>query len=415
MSEEITKKQPNRYLILAAATLCATGPGAIYMWSVFNSPLMAKFGYTLAGASMTYSMFLLCSAFGYFVSGWLQNRGITLRFIVFGSGIGFGLGWLLTGFTSTLITLYMAFGGLAGLCNGILASVVIGIAVKWFPDHRGIANGICVGAIGLCPAFLAPIGNMLVESFDVSMAFIYVGIFWIVLYGIFAWVLQNPEPGWMPEGYDPSTNEAVKQSVHEFKTLEMLRQPSYWVLLATMTTAGVAGYLTAGQGANIAQLQVGLTAGEAALMVSILAVGSFCGRFGIGFLSDKIGRLRSLQVSMSITVVVMLFFLGNAHDFVSLIICLALVGAGLGSIFTLLPALTGDLFGSVNFGMNYACVFPGATIASFVGPMIATSTVDVIGSYQIAFTVAGLSALVCIILCSVLIRLSAKMLAQYQE
>ena len=39
-------RAPSRSIVLAAGAFTAMGTGAIYMWSIFNKPLMAQFGYT---------------------------------------------------------------------------------------------------------------------------------------------------------------------------------------------------------------------------------------------------------------------------------------------------------------------------------------------------------------------------------
>ncbi len=47
-----------REAILAAGAFTALGTGAIYMWSIFNKPLMEEFGFTTSEVSMIYSLFL---------------------------------------------------------------------------------------------------------------------------------------------------------------------------------------------------------------------------------------------------------------------------------------------------------------------------------------------------------------------
>ena len=142
-------KQPRRLprgLILAVATLLALGNGVIYMWSIFNKPLMDAFGYSPSGVALAYSLFMLMSCVGSFLAGWLQNR-MQLRFVVLGGGLCFGLGWALSGFADTLPLLYLFFGGLGGLGNGLTYNTIVSVATKWFPDKRGFANGICTGAM----------------------------------------------------------------------------------------------------------------------------------------------------------------------------------------------------------------------------------------------------------------------------
>lgn len=145
--------QPQRNVILAAGTLAAMGTSCIYMWSIFNKPLMATYGFSASEVSMAYSLFLLTTCFSSMLAGWLQQR-IQPRYIVVCSGVLFGMGWFLSGFASNLVMLYLFFGGFAGAGNGLLYNTIVAVVMKWFPDKRGFANGICIGAIGLGQCFL---------------------------------------------------------------------------------------------------------------------------------------------------------------------------------------------------------------------------------------------------------------------
>ena len=64
-----------REAILAAGAFTALGTGAIYMWSIFNKPLMEEFGFTTSEVSMIYSLFLLASCFR---ACWLVGYSVIL-------------------------------------------------------------------------------------------------------------------------------------------------------------------------------------------------------------------------------------------------------------------------------------------------------------------------------------------------
>ena len=109
---------------------------------------------------------------------------------------------------------------------------------------------------------------------------------------------------------------------------------------------------------NIGQELAGLTASEGAVMVAALALGSCLGRFGFGALSDSIGRYKALALSLAANAVVMLFCIHAATTFVTFLVAVAAVGACFGGTMSIVPAIVGDAFGSVNFGQNYSFVYP---------------------------------------------------------
>ena len=128
--EKNARKFP-RGVILAIATFLTLGNGLIYMWSIFNVPLMETFGYTASGVALAYSLFMLMSCVGSFLSGWLQQH-MEQRFVVLIAGIIFSLGWLLSGFAESLPLLYLFFGGLAGTGNGLSYNALLSVATTWF-------------------------------------------------------------------------------------------------------------------------------------------------------------------------------------------------------------------------------------------------------------------------------------------
>ena len=402
---------PNRTVILAAGTLAAMGTSCIYMWSIFNKPLMAAYGFTASEVSMAYSLFLLATCFSSMLAGWLQ-RHVQPRFIVLCSGILFGLGWFLSGYASNLVMLYVFFGGMAGAGNGLLYNSIVAVVMKWFPDKRGFANGVCIGAIGLGPVFFAPLGNFLIESFSVQMAFHIVGVIWLVIYLAVSWLLLVPPQGWTPVGQAEKAEEANSGDALRERNLtsrQMFRQPLYYVLFLVMMVACTSGLMVTSHASNIGQEVAGLTASEGAVVVAALAVGSCLGRFGFGAVSDRIGRYKALAISLAANAVLMLFCIHAATTFVTYLLAVAAVGACFGGTMTIVSAIVGDAFGSVNFGQNYSFVYPGYTVASFVGPMAAATAFEAVGSYSPAFVIAGALALVGVVLVLACSRLERRL------
>ena len=178
----------------------------------------------------------------------------------------------------------------------------------------------------------------------------------------------------------------------------MLRSPLFWILWLIYAATATSGLMLIGHASNIGQQLAQLTAAQGALMVGILAVANFSGRFGFGWLSDRIGRYNTLLIILGITVLDMLLFFGHASDFVTFMIVLCIVGLGFGGLMVIMPALCADLFGPQNLGMNYAALFSGYTVASFVGPLVAAGVFESSGAYDAAFIVAGALSVVGILL-----------------
>ena len=400
-------KTPSRYVVLVAGAFTAMGTGAIYMWSIFNKPLMAEFGYSVSEVSLVYSLFLLASLAGSIIAGWLQNR-VSSRYIVLGSGVLFGLGWVGAGLADNLALLYLFYGGLAGLGNGFLYNTIVAVVTKWFPDRRGFANGVCIGAIGMSSVIFAPLGNFLIEAFDAQAAFRIVGIAWIIIYLTFSWLLHTPPEGWTPDKQRTNTGKAPQDDDGtgrdmppeppavqvDYTAGEMLRTPLFYCLFLSLMVSVTSGLMITGHASNIGQELASLSAGEGAIMVSVLALGSTAGRFGFGFVSDYLGRYNTLGIALAINAVVMFLVMPNATSFVPFLISVSIVGACFGGAMSLVPAMVGDAYGSKHFGQNYSFVYAGYTTAAFIGPIAAATAIETAGTYLPAFAIAGALSLV---------------------
>ena len=146
-------------------------------------------------------------------------------------------------------------------------------------------------------------------------------------------------------------------------------------------------------------------------MVSLLGVGSVLGRLGFGAVSDKIGRFTTLILILGVNAVIMLLFLAHATTFITFLACMMIVGGCFGGTMSVMPATVGDSFGSKFFGQNWSFVYPGYTVAAFIGPMVAASTTEATGSWEGAMIIAGVLSLLGIVLVLIGKRL-AKRLAQ---
>lgn len=385
------KKLPNRWLILLAATVSGMLTGTSLVFRVFRNPLMEANGWGASEVTLAYSGFMLMCLAGTFLGGPVQRR-FKPAHIIFVAGILQGIGFFTTGCISTLPMLYVCYSFIAGLGNGFLYSTAVGVATRWFPDKKGMANGILVGFMAMSPLIFSPLANALIESMSVANSFKVMGCIMIVGFGIFAWFHQDPPEGWQPEGWIPPARSTT-QSSKNYTIGEMLKTPFYWALLIAFTCAVLSGIMMTGQASAIAQQQASLTPAQGALMTGLLALFSCIGRLGLGTLSDKVGRFNVYIVVALITAIDLLFFFNGAHSFGSFMVALFFVACSNGAMMSMCPGIVSDNFGQQNFSAKYPFVYCGYTICSFVGPLLASSNFEATGNYQRAVTIAGIVAL----------------------
>ena len=64
------------------------GLGTIYTWSLFNQPLVERFGWKLSSVAITFSITSFALAFATLFAGKLQDKWGLRRLIAFAGGVG---------------------------------------------------------------------------------------------------------------------------------------------------------------------------------------------------------------------------------------------------------------------------------------------------------------------------------------
>jgi OFA family oxalate/formate antiporter-like MFS transporter len=379
--------QGQRYLILLAAVVCMLCIGAGYAWSVFQKPLIQMFAWTPSETSLAFTLYFVTTPIAMIVAGRYQEK-IGPRLIIMIGGLSFASGNILTGFASSLPHLYISYGLLGGIGNGVVYGCAITNTVKWFPDKKGLAAGLIAGGYGLGAMVFAPIAATLIQTYDVLSAFKILGIGYLVLLIVAANFVKEPPPGFKPEGWQPISNPMIPTGVTDKKWNEMLREPIFYVVWVMYTIGAMAGLMIIGHAAPIGQEVIRLSIPMAAMAVSILALANTGGRVIWGAVSDRTGPYKAL-IMIFIIYAVMMFFLTAVSSFLLFVITLSAIGLCFGGLFAIFPSISANLFGMKNLSLNYGILFTAFGAGAFIGPRLAAIMKETSGEYTVAFIVAS--------------------------
>ena len=402
-------KTYRRGVILICAALCGALTASLNIWSIFQKPLMEAYGFSPQSVSFAYTIVIAMIGLSGPIGGWLQRKAPA--HIIMTAGIGFGLGWFLTGFASTIPVLYISFGLLVGVCDGICYNLALAIATRWYPDKRGFANGVALAIMAIYPLFTAPMGNMIIENFNVSIAFNIVGVFCIVGFIVLSRFLKMPAADFKPEGWNPPAESDTKR-VKNYTSGQMLKTPFFWTLLLFFGTVACTGCVMLSTVSLVGQVQAGMDAATGALMVGIFAIANGTGRLGLGAISDKLGRFQTMFVAVAVTAVIHLFLFANATSTAIFIVEACILGICFGGIMAIMPSVCADAYGPGNAGQNYGFMFIGYTLASFIGPVVSANALATTGSYSSAFPFLGALCIVGLVLLSLAWMFFKKMKAK---
>jgi OFA family oxalate/formate antiporter-like MFS transporter len=178
----------------------------------------------------------------------------------------------------------------------------------------------------------------------------------------------------------------------------MMRTGTFLRLWPAYALGSTAGLMVIGHLAAFAQ-ETGFSRPDAAIAVGILSIGNGFGRIGSGWMSDHIGRTRTLALVMGVTAL-LLFLEPKVETRPFLFGSVFLIGYCYGSQLAVFPSATADYFGVRNLGNNYGVVVTAWGTAGIIGPMVGGKLFDATRSYETAFRIAALLALLAAILVS---------------
>jgi MFS family permease len=124
--------------------------------------------------------------------------------------------------------------------------------------------------------------------------------------------------------------------------------------------------------------------------IGVLAVSTGFGRTVTGWLSDRLGRRRTLSLALAVGGVAQFGLLAAVHGdrMLAVVLFAGLAGAGTGAGYSLLVSLVRDWFGDDATLPNYGIVYTGKAVGGLVGIGLA-GLVTTGPSAVVAFVVAG--------------------------
>src|SRR4029078_9747708 len=170
----------NRWLPVVGGILMNLALGSLYAWSTFVLPLEKEFGRKRADTSWASTRAVVCFAASFIVAGRLQDMKGTKLCAAIG-GVLVSMGFLLASQTTSLMTLYMAFGVMVGIGNGFGYATPTPVGSKWFPDKRGLVVGLMVGGYGGGSAILGPLATRLITAVGWRSTFQILGAVFFVM------------------------------------------------------------------------------------------------------------------------------------------------------------------------------------------------------------------------------------------
>jgi OFA family oxalate/formate antiporter-like MFS transporter len=408
-------KVRNRWIVVIGAILIQLALGTIYSWgtlTIFVSPYLNEIKEVTV---FIFGVGLLTFAITMIFAGQLQQKYGPKKIAILG-GILMGYGVILSALMTTFIGLLITYGIIFGAGIGFGYVCPIASANKWFPDKKGLINGIAVAGFGagsfifnyVIKALANPTNletddpNFLdVITPNIPFMFIILGSIYLVLIIGGALTLSNPPEGWKPVGWTPPPpSEETGVSGLEFERKKTIKLPQFWMLWAMFILSAISGLMIIGSYASFAKAEDSggnflyvIGTADFVLIGSLAALFNGAGRIVWGQLADFITYKRAMLLMFTTQAILMfIYFTTNVNAGYFLILTCAIYFC-FGGNFSLFPTATADLFGTKNLGPNYGIVFTAYGIAGFIGATMVNAFVSIFGSYLVLFIIMGIMSL----------------------
>lgn len=383
--------RPNRWLIAAAGLVMQLALGAVYAWSVFRTPLMKAFHWSITEVSLTFTITIFTLGWAAFAGGlWMRARGP--RVVGLTGGLLYGAGLMLAGLSGHgLWVLYLSYGLLGGAGIGLGYIVPVATLVKWFPDRRGFITGVAVAGFGAGALVTAPIATRLIASIGVLPTFVVLGAASLVMVAGSALFMREPPAGYRPAGWMP-TQSGSTAAARDFTLRRALGSWQWYALWAMLFLNVSAGVSIISQAAPMAQEIGRVDATMAAALVGIISIANGAGRFVWAWLSDAIGR-RWVFLTMFLLQTVLFLALPRADSFGIFTLLCVLILLCYGGGFGTMPAFCADYFGTRDVGSIYGLMLTAWGFGSVLGPVLIARIRQTTGHYDLAiYILAGILA-----------------------
>jgi OFA family oxalate/formate antiporter-like MFS transporter len=369
--------------------------GSLFAWSVFVLPLEAEFGWTRAQTSWVFTIAMLSTTICLVLGGILQDR----RGPRIGAAIGavaVAAAYLLASFTQSLGFVYLTFGVVGGIANGIGYAATVPVASKWFPDRRGLAVGLIVGAYGGASAIVGPVAAILVDRVGWRVTFRLLAAVFFVAAAAGAALLRNPTPEEASSRLSPDAGTGQRERTRSggAPTLAaVLRTRTFWALWFAYWLGTTAGMMTISQLVPFAR-SAGLSLAAATFAITVGASANVSGRILAGWMSDWLGRLATLRAMLVISAAAMpaLFLLRESPTVFYLLV--AVVYWCYGTQLSVFGATAADFYGTANLGVIYGALLTAVGLAGVLGPIVGAHAFDRFGDYGYAFFAASALAVI---------------------
>lgn len=371
------KKIHYAWIILLAVILIRgfAGGGINTTSGLFLAPVSEEIGVGVGTLSIYLSITSIILVFFLPVAGKLIHR-YDIRLLAVAGAFLQALSFAAFGFLNNVYGWYLlaipqAVG--AALIVNLLGPIMIN---RWFAKNTGLMLGIQMACVGLFGAVLQPVtANIIADNGWRSAYFLIGGLTFVVVSVTAVFLLRNTpkDAGLAAYGSEARDGTSKKEESAaesgpapslQISEKTALKSISFYLLLLFMISLTGVGVFT--QHIPTYGRLIGFTAQQTGWALSFASIGNAVGSVAIGFISDRIGGLKTCYGIIALGIAAVVLFLISPGSFWLFSAAALMHGLVSASIMVLSPLLTIVFYGQKDYEKIYSKVAMGAPIASIL-------------------------------------------------
>jgi MFS family permease len=381
MAETTVLQQPHSatypWLRLAVALLLST-IGGVGMWSVVVAlpAVQTEFGVARGAASLPYTMTMICFGIASIFMGRLADRvGIFIPLVI--GAILLSIGYVSASHAATIGQFTLLQGLLIGVGSSVTFGPLLADTSLWFTKNRGLAVGIIASGNYLAGTIWPPLLTHFIQTSGWRETYVYVAWFCILTMLPLALALRRRAP------VAVAATQISKQETKTQHPLSLAPNALQAILIIAGLSCCVA--MSMPQVHIIAYCgDLGFGPVRGAQMLSLMLACGIVSRLTFGWISDRIGGLRTLLLGSSLQAFALLLFV-PFDGLVSLYLLSALFGFCQGGIVPSYAIIVREFFPAKQAGTRISMVLTATMFGMALGGWMSGVIFDGFGSYRAAF------------------------------
>ena len=368
--------------LLVVVLLVTLGNSAMYVVSVVLPAVQAEFGIGRAGASLPYTLMMVCLGIGGLWTGlWADRWGIA-RVLWLGSA-AVGAGYVLAALSGN-VWLFGLAHGLLGLLGGAATfAPLMADTGLWWHRRRGIAMAICASGNYIAGTLWPPLAQWGITHYGWRPTYVVLGLVCGTGMALLALAMRRPPPALSAH---PTSQGAAAARVTPWppeRPFGLAPAQAQWLLCVagvaccvamSMPQVHIVAYCT----------DLGYGAARGAEMLSLMLASGIVSRLVSGWICDHIGGIRTLLLGSALQGVALLLFL-PFDGLVPLYVISALFGLFQGGIVPAYAIIVREHFPAREAGARVGAVIMATLVGMALGGWLSGWIFDLTGSYRAAF------------------------------